>query len=101
MSEKLDKEIQKRREKVERWREQQKKLQEKKTEAQETMTQVPPEDKPSSSWTLEGEDDDEDGEDMENGAEVESNGGTPADITNEANGERYVSYILDNIFALF
>uniref|UniRef100_A0A914KK22 RNA helicase n=1 Tax=Meloidogyne incognita TaxID=6306 RepID=A0A914KK22_MELIC len=60
ITEKLDQEIQKRREKVEKWREQQKKLQEKKTAEGTLPPPLPEEAKPSSSWTLEGEDDDED-----------------------------------------
>ncbi|CAK5117734.1 unnamed protein product [Meloidogyne enterolobii] len=102
ITEKLDQEIQKRREKVEKWREQQKKLQEKKTAEGTLPPPLPEEAKPSSSWTLEGEDDDEDnviengngtvkdenmGELVGNGAVNEQNEATNGNILSD---ERFV-----------
>ncbi|KAL3077324.1 hypothetical protein niasHS_013313 [Heterodera schachtii] len=83
LNEKLDEEIRKRREKVERWREQQKKLQEEKpTEATNSEST---EEKPSSSWTLEGEDDEEEEEEIENGNGTEENESAMAENENGGN----------------
>uniref|UniRef100_A0A914HX97 RNA helicase n=1 Tax=Globodera rostochiensis TaxID=31243 RepID=A0A914HX97_GLORO len=78
LNEKLDEEIRKRREKVERWREQQKKLQETKADEADATTAEAREEKPSSSWTLEGEDDEEEEEEIENGNGSDGNNATPA-----------------------